>query len=962
MDNVRSPIDPPSPRIPKLLTKSEARRGSGAGVEVDHTLASPITMSQPPPPAPSSQAKQRLATGSTFNNHYRSISRSMNDLGNIFSRGRSPPNRDVSPRRPPPLNTVQEGRKAGDRLPESPAVPWINVQQEFDNSIVKEGWVNMVDSHSVKRGPLKDAWRLQLAVVSNNQLQLYKPPSSITAKAFDASLPSNNIARPQTAPASATIQTSSQTIVHKSKARHPQLILTEDGVLKGGSVEALCHELVFHASDDCIVSATLALPAWGSPEAVLSMMMEYALMENCSHRVGTILETIANVLPGLLLESSCYNVARLLLERTVTPHDQPLAKSIREAIDKKIKPMKAALQAPPNTEEYKGICKSFQVWSCLTKVEPQTPRLEHNSFSAQLTAAEFLQLPAEAFANQVHVFHKSFLKNWNPADDLSVLIRPPHWAPSNYRNPLVFSSTHLHFLSERVISHTLSGDAQNSLRFRISVMTHWLRVAQSLSIKGDFAGWLAIAMGLLSPPVLRLQETWSALDPQLVEQLIDSGRLALRQVERRNLRLDDGLGPEPHVFIPDDIEYDAPPGETVPFFGDFIHCLDGLNLNGDRVDLEELVIRVEGALHEVSRWKKSGDNAQLNSPLKTQADYYDDEELQRCLNHLNFANQNPPSVNSALFYQMSIACEPPTTGMYLQSHYHERLPLDIGANIPLCFTDPMPRFSLFDRDDTLAMASGYHVKKSSATSLANSNFISTYPHAQAAPAQSTAQLATFTQAQQPTLRRTRSFPPSRSNTTGYDELDFTTRERTAGLFSIDKSVLGPVQDVAGVSQRIFTSKDEELVLKRLIEDQESRPASVIDQTNKRVSIASRRLSSHFQNSTGASPSHSVYGEMQGLNLNSQGQIEPPISVYDVVAKGGTLERLVDILVLGVEDFSKRMKRSDGENDDEMIYLTMDMNVFTITFFATFRRFVKSCLSRFLIANMCQQLLFANCPS
>jgi hypothetical protein len=361
MDTVRSPIDPPSPRMPKLLTKPEARRGSGAGVEVDHTLASPITMSQSPLlQGPSSSQKQRLPSGSTFNNHYRSISRSMNDLGNIFSRGRSPPNRDVSPRRPPPLNTVQEGRKAADRLPESPAVPWINVQQDFDTAVVKEGWVNMVDSHSVKRGPLKDAWRLQLAVVTNKQMLLYKPPSSITAKAFDASLPSLNMARPQTAPASATIQSTSQMLQHKSKTRHPQLLLAEDGALKGGSIEALSHELVFHASDDCIVSATVALPAWGSPEAVLSMMMEYALMENCSHRVAVILETIVDMLPGLLLESSCYNVARLLLERTVTPHDPPLAKAVREKIDARIKPMKTALQAPPNTEEYKGnsLCPS----------------------------------------------------------------------------------------------------------------------------------------------------------------------------------------------------------------------------------------------------------------------------------------------------------------------------------------------------------------------------------------------------------------------------------------------------------------------------------------------------------------------------------------------------------------------------------------------------------------------------
>ncbi|KAG0643155.1 hypothetical protein HOY80DRAFT_1097578 [Tuber brumale] len=153
-------------------------------------------------------------------------------------------------------------------------------------------------------------------------------------------------------------------------------------------------------------------------------------------------------------------------------------------------------------------------------------------------------------------------------------------------------------------------------------------------------------------------------------------------------------------------------------------------------------------------------------------------------------------------------------------------------------------------------------------------------------------------------------------------------------------MLRAIRDVAGVGQQLFYSKDGELVLKSITDDANtSRPSSVIETTSKRVSGASRRISAQFYGDT-ASPRMS--GQLDGSMPPTPAREEFALDnrrCLPVVPKGGTLERLVDILVLGVEDFSRRMNGSDPVFTAENApLLRMNMDVFTITFFATFRSY------------------------
>lgn len=350
----KPPIDPlTSPRLPKILTKTDGSRPSTE----EEVSASPIVVPSSGG-ASSSKQKSKLAPSNTFNTHYRSISRSMNDLGNIFSisRGRSPPNRDTSPRRPP-LSSLPENKRKATGVQESPRmwsvdsgnVPLISIVQHGEagskDIVFKEGWLNIVDSHSVRKGLLRDTWKMQHAIISGSNLLLFKPPSHLGIKAFDIATPSEAApARPQTAPAAASPAFNTPSIRHKSTTRHPDLILDEKGAVKGGTMEALCHEIMFTEDQVFNKGATVTLPAWTTPETGISILIEFSQLKDSANRIGHIVSVLLDSAPGLLLEPGYYNSLRLLIEKGVTPHDPQLAKGLRDKVGDRASQLKQALE------------------------------------------------------------------------------------------------------------------------------------------------------------------------------------------------------------------------------------------------------------------------------------------------------------------------------------------------------------------------------------------------------------------------------------------------------------------------------------------------------------------------------------------------------------------------------------------------------------------------------------------
>lgn len=219
-------------------------------------------------------------------------------------------------------------------------------------AIVKEGWINIIDSNSVKKGPLREAWKLQHLIITGGYLMLYKPSSSLQIKSFDISAVPSSPPRPQSAPATASFNVSA--LRHKSTSKHPEMVISEQGEVLGGTVEALCHELMFtdNENDYFIQGATRTLAGWTSPETALSIFAELSTLTDLSSRIAWVLTLFIEFAPGMLLEPGCYNSARLLLEKGITPHNPNLAKDLRAGIEARATRLQEDLNAP--NESTKG--------------------------------------------------------------------------------------------------------------------------------------------------------------------------------------------------------------------------------------------------------------------------------------------------------------------------------------------------------------------------------------------------------------------------------------------------------------------------------------------------------------------------------------------------------------------------------------------------------------------------------
>jgi len=570
-------------------------------------------------------------------------------------------------------------------------------------------------------------------------------------------------------------------------------------------------------------------------------------------------------------------------------------------------------------------------------IVPRAPFPDHyTGLSQSLSAEDFLRINSEVFATQVHLYHLKYFRAWSPADDISLLLVSPYLPLPRYNNPLVFSTSNIHFLGDRVLHHVLCGESAIRIDRRVAILSRWIEVAQLLKSKGDMVGYLAITMAVLSPPILRLRETWSCVSLHLVDELKATGGKAMRVLERRRLN-EQSEASDGRAFVPKGVGVEFPCSEGVPYFGDLLHCMDEAYSSRDRIiSYFKLVQGLQAIEKSLSKWRMDWVDKCPGLKSRKPIDTREEERIQNCLQFLNSRNQNPPSANSSLYFEKSLVCEPSWTGMYLQSHYHQKLPLGTGANIPLIFTDIRASFSLFDRSDTLAILGTLHRKTPNSGLGSPINTPGAFP-AGTQPNQNLYSPTSHGQQRQ-TLRRIRSFPPSKpAQTTGYDDLDFITLQRTAVLHGGHNALLRAIRDVAGVNQRLFYSKDGELVLKSITDEFQSRPTSVIETTSNCQHLVPRRHSQIL--TTGVAPEVSMNGVIcePPTLARKWSNFDNPLTLL-VVPKGGTLERLVDILVLGVEDFSRRMISSEGQCSRISPLLRMNMSVYTITFFATFRRY------------------------
>jgi hypothetical protein len=309
--------------------------------------------------------------------------------------------------------------------------------------------------------------------------------------------------------------------------------------------------------------------------------------------------------------------------------------------------------------------------------------------------------------------------------------------------------------------------------------------------------------------------------------------------------------------------------------------------------------------------------------------------LQTCFEelHINFADGFPYSAEQ--LFEASILAEPPQQGNYIEHHYAKRLSVTSGSYVPLMLTDVLPSYKLFEQTDLLEALATVEKRVQYSGSQAVSR------QHQARPTTSTASAWAARGNKPSPLRRRNSYPPARTSlaTTGNADLDYSTHNRIAGLTSRHFPMLKTLRDIAGVEQSLLHIQDGELVLKVVTDTKRhSRPGSMIIETSsKRASLASKRSSAQVFGSPAISTPPP--GKLGSSARNSFHPENGSTTVVDVVTKAGSLDRLVDVLVLGIEDFSAYLLEDNVDpNGKKASRLQMNMDELRTTFLATFRSF------------------------
>ncbi|KAK9476318.1 ras guanine nucleotide exchange factor domain-containing protein, partial [Lipomyces japonicus] len=842
-----------------------------------HVPVSPDLIPSSPDSIASDSKPREVISG--FSTNYKTVSMSVNDLSH-FVRG-----------------SAQVGNKSPLKKEVTASSSKLNLSgPQYQTK--KEGWINRADGESKKIGYTKViSWKLQKAVLKDNFLYLYKPPAEIGAKSFDF------VARSVLKGPAKENENGRYGITHRLTTKHKDLIIDENSNIISGTIEAICHEVVFGDDEAFVKDALLMLPMWTSASTAFEYIAEFALLEDRSERICTIVEIIVSYMGSLLLDSNVNLSIDSLLD-SINIRDEGKYKIMKDKINERLNQMSETLKPDSSVP----LSDTFV-----------------QELAAGFTAHFFSNADIEVFADQIHSFNLRIFRSWSPINDFSMLFALKY--ASCRKNPQVPTSKYPNFIGTLMIQHLFPSNnpTSNSPATMADLLSRWIIAGNILKLKGDMIGWLAIANIACSPAVCRLKKVWSLVSPDVVDIVNRDWAPVIFELDRRIIVSETSSRRESaHILAPDGIGKTYQKEAVVPYFGDIsVHYFEKLTeINRDGLRVMESRKELYQIQKSLERWSNYIHNVQNESSLRTIEPPI--KAFQECLYKAYETAQGSSIITPSGLLDLSLQYEPPSTGLYAQYYTSQRSPLSTGSYSPLIFTEILTSYKLFAPKDILE-AGGLLYKRSvsSLKSKASAEHVFQSPSSQ----------YQSTEIGKRHLRRASSFPPSKSNVniTGYSDLDATSRNRTAALPN-RHFLIKTVRDVLNMGVTLYHVEND-LILKSFKEEsvRTSRLSSVImENPSKRLSSGSRPLSAQFQSSR-----HSSGADLQIFEYKSA----QPLAL-NVVTKDGSLNRLLDVLVIGIEEFSTRIGAEDVFYLQKFgqIVFKMNMDIFTSTFFATFRSF------------------------
>lgn len=534
-----------------------------------------------------------------------------------------------------------------------------------------------------------------------------------------------------------------------------------------------------------------------------------------------------------------------------------------------------------------------------------------------------LRLEPLEVAQQIHLFHADALRRLaGPHLSFREIVEAGK-ANKSIVAALSFDSLSPHPLTTLALKHLLSTSSagrdapnavQNGARHRASVLRHWIAIASYLLTLGDVAGWTAVCAALCSRAVTRLEQTWRYLaegDRILVAEEWAPILSSVSWIE--------GLAANVRPrFVVEGAEYfitmqDGRKSAAIPFLGNALYRIvrqsDSLPTSSTKADHFRLAICADDAFYlwrSANEWRAAWQQSLIDGPSIISGHSEPVPEFQATLQLLfQDAAAQKPTFDSDM--KRSFQLEAKALGN-LDARERRWLPANVNPSlslVPLLFPQPLPLLSLlnaaqikselFQRDDQRAK-------------------IESDPQATITSRSS----GRPTLAGSPLIRSTAFSPPLGS------------RLGRNAAFSgvIEWSSTGSGSSWEDPNSIIKVGN--ELVLRVVQEPNLSLPSSP---------MTSKRFSQDFGRASRPLSQISKRSSLPASNRSSVVDIVVPVQV---VVKAATLDRMIDLLVMGVQHVSMSPSTfaHDGtESQNPSTRKTkfmMDMETYRSTFLATFR--------------------------
>lgn len=796
---------------------------------------------------------------------------------------------------------------------------------------------------------------------------------------------------------------------------HPDLKVDKEGKIVTGSMESLCHAILFawsHTSledtstseNRYLINLLLSLPILDDFYNFLAIFNQFGLTftkhsgklsnastQHCTvspqiddqltDRLALVVKTLLDMLSSLLLDDEMLQQTMKLID-SIALHSSEISSNLKVAVtDKHIELSKlTAFSRGP------------------------VPTRSNNKPLADLMSPErFLRMDVKHLAEEVHDINLRFRLHWAPSTDYSLLYDSKFIDSSIVAlNPLVFNNNkNVHFLGRLFISHLFPEGGSSSPRLRGKILSKWVEMGVRFEHLGDMVSWLAVATIVCSVPILRLHQAWQYVSEHTIRIIFKDWVPTIAQLNRRQLSSKSTSS----VFIlaPPNLEDPVIRSNVISYFGDLIIHADDLPPETKLKYLEKKINRTNNAFR---KWQQRLDTLSKEGPedIVKPLDNGASSTLlyQFWKYHLSLS---PLSLSGLM--ELSTRMDPPRVDQKVYSSIgSQRSPLLTGSYLPVLFNELLPNYSLFSRQSLIG-AAGVISTTMMATSILNpASITSSGSRRPNSPIGRNAQNITITGSV--TMERGSNLSSNTAisasdvgapSLTGAD--DKTNGSQITGMENIDGPVvkamsakqcsrqhlLKCIRDAFNIDSDIFRVS-EDFIFKSCNNDSDltSGNSSTVLENPKRFSQHSSNAGTTGGTRESQEVANNLSKSLENIDFFNKEPETLKESVIPVVLKSGSLEKMFDLLVLTAGVFSRLVETKDLENyfhhnkerniskslpsgdnskdenlgllDFAFIRLSMDNETFTETFFNTYRSFtttvnvLESLAKRYIGAKSC----------